>query len=177
MLRSLSDNLGLTLWLWQFWLSGTIKSRCDRRKVGVSRFESSAWDFRRGLSGVALSRTIWYLRFTPQMNLRAWTRFENFGLLATPVGNLYLFLGGIKKQKAEFESGKKNTVLGFRIFIWFYLIAAIFYTETRWFTRGEERFTPDNWGRDNRLGLSQLIPQFIIILARTELFVQPTFCW
>jgi len=46
--------------------------------------------------------------------------------MATFVGNLYLFLGGIKKQKAEFQSGKKNTVLGFRIFILFYLIAAFF---------------------------------------------------
>ena len=45
MLRSLSDNLSLTLWD-NFDARGTIKSRCDRRKVGVSRFETSGPDVR-----------------------------------------------------------------------------------------------------------------------------------
>jgi len=35
---------------------------------------------------------------------------------------------------------------------------------------------PDNLGGDNRLCVSQLLEQFIRILARIELFVQQTFC-
>ncbi|MEG4092432.1 hypothetical protein [Microcoleus sp. Pol12B4] len=41
------------------------------------------------------------------MNLIAGTTASSFGLLPAAVGNLYTFLGGVKKQKAEFDSGKK----------------------------------------------------------------------
>jgi hypothetical protein len=35
----------------------------------------------------------------------------------------------------------------------------------------------ENLGRDNRLCVSQLLEQFIRILARIELFVQQNYCW
>jgi len=35
----------------------------------------------------------------------------------------------------------------------------------------------DNLGGDNRLCVSQLLEQFIRIIARLELFVQKNFCW
>ncbi|NQE33664.1 hypothetical protein E5S67_01384 [Microcoleus sp. IPMA8] len=41
------------------------------------------------------------------MNLGALTRVENFGRLATTLENLYPFLGGSEKQKAEFGAVKK----------------------------------------------------------------------
>ena len=44
------------------------------------------------------------LRFTPQMNLGASTRVENFGPRAIPVGNLYPFLGGVKLLAAYEEA-------------------------------------------------------------------------
>ena len=52
-----------TIWIWHFGSDyfdarGTIKSRCDRRKVGVSRFETSGPDVRlaRGCSHASVER-------------------------------------------------------------------------------------------------------------------------